>query len=83
MPTVRHQITSSEYQEISSATGSIYVESGLVSITNQASQPTKTAPVMSKLGLGDDRVIKIKSGDKLYAKCSPGCKEAFITYTEA
>lgn len=81
MATVKHTVSSNEYQEISSATGSIFIESGSIKITNQASQPATDAPVMDKLDSNDSKVIKVKSGEKLWARLATG-KSASITYTE-
>lgn len=81
MATTRHIISSNDYQEISTATGSIYVEGGSIKVTNQTAQPSQDAPVMDRFDTGDSKPIKVKSGEKLYARLAAG-KAATITFTE-
>ena len=81
MPTTRIPLTSA-YKAISTQTGSMYVESGIVQVTNQTSMPDETTAIMDTVPSGESKAIKVKSGDTLYASASVG-SEATITYTEA
>lgn len=80
MATQKKQLTN-QYIEITGNTCSVLCIKGKITLTIQASQPDNNSAPMLFISSGQSHPIKIKSGEKLYAKSS-NLNKAIISYTE-